>query len=478
MFNPLKVFLTPKFVVGLEVDSRFISAVRVCKALNNLEIDHIAFRELENTENLGEELREFFRTENLEHDMLITCLPTSRAIVRQISVLFDNPKKLNQIVKYQMEPYVPHPIEDMVVDFLPPRPGGDVITVGVLKKTLSEHLKSLSEADLEPKVVSLDDLALFLLYLHNHPGNSGQAVSIVSLGKGKKVVQIINGGRLEFIRVLPEGTGDIEDLVETFNLYGLKNPDTPLSEILVTGHLGNDGDMAETMESVMKIKTSVWRPFDEIKHGLGDIQTDLQTRLSVPLGLAIRMVNPSPKGFDLRKEEFVISHSMNLKGMSFFVISLILLFGLLTFNLYHNLYTEERRYTELKKNTRQLFLRAFPEVTNIIKGRELAQLGHKIDEEMNRYQWLENITNDGTVLNVLMILTKSIHGFSDVKIANISVEGKEIRLDGRASSFETVDRLEKKLTNTGFFKTIKLVGAKMDKKDKAVKFNFAIEKEK
>ncbi|MFQ5976433.1 MAG: PilN domain-containing protein [Candidatus Hydrothermarchaeales archaeon] len=61
---------------------------------------------------------------------------------------------------------------------------------------------------------------------------------------------------------------------------------------------------------------------------------------------------------------------------------------------------------------------------------------------------------------------------------NISVEGKEIRLDGRASSFETVDRLEKKLTDTGFFKTIKLVGAKIDKKDKAVKFNFAIEKEK
>ena len=159
MFNPLREFLAPKFVVGLSVDRDFISAVRVYNSLNNPEIDHIAFKEVEDPEHVQEELRDFFHRENLRHDILITSLPTSQAIVRQISVLFDNQKKLDKIVKYQMEPYVPHSIDDMVVDFLPPRPGGDITTVAVKKKILSEHLESLSQADLEPKAVSLDDIA-------------------------------------------------------------------------------------------------------------------------------------------------------------------------------------------------------------------------------------------------------------------------------------------------------------------------------
>jgi hypothetical protein len=54
----------------------------------------------------------------------------------------------------------------------------------------------------------------------------------------------------------------------------------------------------------------------------------------------------------------------------------------------------------------------------------------------------------------------------------------EINVDGRASSFETVDRLKEKLTNSGVFETVKLAGAKTDKKEKVVKFNFGLEKSK
>ena len=38
-----------------------------------------------------------------------------------------------------------------------------------------------------------------------------------------------------------------------------------------------------------------------------------------------------------------------------------------------------------------------------------------------------------------------------------------------------MDKLKEDLTGSGYFKEIKLVGAKMDKKEKAVKFSFALE---
>ena len=80
------------------------------------------------------------------------------------------------------------------------------------------------------------------------------------------------------------------------------------------------------------------------------------------------------------------------------------------------------------------------------------------------------------MLDVLKVLTGTVSGFPDVKIENLSIEENEIRLHGRTASFETVDKLKQKLTGSGYFEVVRLVGAKMDKRKKAVRFNFALEK--
>ena len=74
------------------------------------------------------------------------------------------------------------------------------------------------------------------------------------------------------------------------------------------------------------------------------------------------------------------------------------------------------------------------------------------------------------------MVSKIVSELPDAKIDNLSIEKEKIRMDGQISSFEMVDRLEKRLADTDFFRDIKLVGAKMDQKDGAVKFNFVMEK--
>jgi len=256
MFKPFKGFLTQKFVVGLELDNRFIRAVQIFNSSKGPEIDKIAFREINESDHMGEALIDFFHKENLKKEMLATSLPTSLAIIREISISFDNMKKLNEIIKYQMEPYVPDPIEDMVVDFLPPDKTGNIMTISVKKNNLSEHLAFLSRADLEPNVVGLDDLALFFLYTFNHKGDTDQPISIVHLGKGKRVILIIYKNQLDFIRILPGDPDDVEPLKECLKLYQLKNRPMPLSEILLTGHSAGDGDMAGNLTELTKIGSS------------------------------------------------------------------------------------------------------------------------------------------------------------------------------------------------------------------------------
>jgi type II secretory pathway component PulL len=159
------------------------------------------------------------------------------------------------------------------------------------------------------------------------------------------------------------------------------------------------------------------------------------------------------------------------------MMSGILLFVILfTFNLYQNLYIKERQYEDLRGEVSRLFRETFPDTTHIVKGQEVAQMRQKIEEEKGRYGWLDNVTQDMKVLDVIKILTATISPFSEVDIDNLLVESEEVRIRGRAASFEIVDRLKTELSNTGFFSSVRLVSAEMDRKAKTVRFHFAMEK--
>jgi len=164
------------------------------------------------------------------------------------------------------------------------------------------------------------------------------------------------------------------------------------------------------------------------------------------------------------------------KTFVFMLSAIVLLVFLFTFHTYQKLYISERHYSELKQEIHQVFSSTFPESKIVVKGQELPQMRQKMEEETGKYRWLEDLTGGGKVLDILKVLTGTISGFPGVKVDDLTIEEEEVRLHGRASSFETVDKLKQKLSDSDYFKVVRLVGAKMDKKQKAVRFNFALER--
>jgi general secretion pathway protein L len=78
--------------------------------------------------------------------MIVASIPSSKAFIREITLPLSQPKKVEKIIKYQMEPYLPCPVEEVLVDFLQPGADGSVLTFGVEKKTLAEHVALLAGA--------------------------------------------------------------------------------------------------------------------------------------------------------------------------------------------------------------------------------------------------------------------------------------------------------------------------------------------
>jgi Tfp pilus assembly protein PilN len=168
---------------------------------------------------------------------------------------------------------------------------------------------------------------------------------------------------------------------------------------------------------------------------------------------------------------------LDLRKISLFSASALLLLAvLLTVVVYQKVFYLEKHDQALQGQISQVIAQSFPEAGRIVPGRELAQLEQMIVGETGRYHGLDEATAKEKTLDVLLKLTRIISEDPEIQIDNLSLEAKDIRLDGRTASFEAVDRLTNRLTKSDGFKNIKLVGAKMDRRENAVTFNFALEK--
>jgi general secretion pathway protein L len=477
MFNPLKDFLKPKYVLGLLIKDSFIAAVQIFNGVKGPEIEKAALREVSNPETLQEELQAFLEEEEFETERIITSLPSSQTFIRDITLTVSNPKVVEKIIKFQLEPYVPGSIEEMLVDFLDPGADGSIPCFGVEKKHLAEHLALLSSAGIDPDVVTLDGAALLHLYLSAPAEGSEEPVALVYHDEDGFLVEMVYHKRPDFFRVLGDGDRAPEQIADTLRLYKLKRPEATVDEILVSGRVSEHTDLVDAIQSKTGVKTSLWRPLNDREKQGDERFTSLGPEMSIPLGLALYAAQPAVRLVNLRKEEFLPKAHLDLRKIFFFSASAVLLLAiLLTVSVYQKVFYLEKQDRALQDRISQVFVQSFPEAGRIIRGREVAQLEQMIAGETSRYQGLDEATARERTLDVLLKLTRIISEDPEVQIDNLSLEAKDIRLDGRTASFEAVDRLTSRLAKAGDFKNIKLVGAKMDRRENAVTFNFALEK--
>jgi Tfp pilus assembly PilM family ATPase len=471
----LQIFFEPEYITGLNYDSTTISAVRVASSLKGTVIDRTAISPVKTPDKMTWELIEFARREGLEDNTLYTCLPASKATIRQIPIHIENVKKLDKIIKYQMEPYIPFPIDDMVIDFLPSNKSDKVLTAGVENAVLSEHIDNLAQAGLETKTISIDDIALITLFHHASGLDNTVANALIHFHHDKTTLLIIKEGQLMFIRVLAPNKENHDSIKETLNIFTLENPEDTIQQILITGYPNVDNILAEKISSHLDIPTSAWKPFDQLTHNLGKLDEDSQMRLSVPLGLALSGSNSKGKVFDLRKESFAIKSFVALKKHFLFSGYAALVFLVLfTFSTYQKLYIYKKKNAKLQDDMRQVYVQAFPGAKPV-KGQELAQMKQKLDEEA-KYKVLDSLGDGNNVLSKLMQLTQIFSGVNGLIIHQLSIEGYDIKLYGSGPSFEMVDRLKQALERNNAFHNVKLLDAKMNKREKNVRFNFSLER--
>lgn len=442
-------------------------------------------------------------------------LPGGMVSRRNLSFPFRERNKLDPVVPFELESLIADSIEDVIVDYQfvdQNDQGSRVIAAAVAKPKIAERLQSLNAIGVDPRVLDDEVMALSgLLLLLDPIVQEGPAV-ILEIGAQKTGLLVYNHGRAETARTIRIGGDHLTQSLavlrgisweeaETLKINGMDN--IP-AEILDRALLPLVQEIGLTMDAFRRAQGETPNAIylcgrGALARGLSGF---LQARLDLPcemislqgelqlpravssdfdcaaaqaLALALRGLSQaqsvSPVNF--RKGEFTFrSRIEESRGKLIYfgvVTSLVIILGLVNFLMgYFNLRAEDRKLTD---QMRRIFITAFPETKQLPAGYELREMRTRIQAVQGGG---EISAGSEPVVDLIKIISERIPKDVELEIRELIYDPEKIRLRGRTSSFDTVDRIKTGLAGFPAWSSLEVTDAKVSIDQKGVDFTMVI----
>jgi hypothetical protein len=135
----------------------------------------------------------------------VYCAQASDCIVRSITIPFKGRRRVAAAVRFELEPYLAFPIEELMVDFkITSEADGqtEVLAMGMRRETLEGNLAILRAAGVEPDSVNLDALGISGLWATLNKGPRDVRALLHVRARGASLV-IVENNKLAYFRHLP-----------------------------------------------------------------------------------------------------------------------------------------------------------------------------------------------------------------------------------------------------------------------------------
>ena len=223
--------------VGLDIGRFAIKAVRIRRFLAGQQSVTYFHQTLPRRNgqpldegHLASILRRFLSHHRLTEAPIITAFSCKDLFLRTLTLPFQDPKKLTQVVPFEIEPQLPVPLETVEVSSLVLGPfrtpdngaeGSSGVLVAVApKEKVEQALNFFASSGLEPDAIQVDALALFATteQLRREGSKVPHNLAIVDIGASKTTICLTHHGRPWLLRTLPWG-GDVftEVIMERLN---------------------------------------------------------------------------------------------------------------------------------------------------------------------------------------------------------------------------------------------------------------------
>ena len=473
-------------ILGLDINDNAVSAVIVRGGIKGNRIEehrYIPLSTEQDNESLSMALGTIAAEMDLEGATCIASLPAGLASYRNMEVPFKEPKKLRQILPYELESILPYAPEDVTIDFNVLESFGGVeqhhvFAAAVKKESVGFYLDQLKAHGIEPEVLTIGGYALAQALAHYSDDNADRL--LVSIEPGQATLFLILNNSVSLVRSsrvhlnTKEGVNHfcttVHQTVAGFQKHaGLD--DINIQEVVLTGSALEDAqvenaiieelEMPATTLDLIALSGQVSIDTEGIMWKITTMDASLALALSAIVGLD--SLNFRRGGFTVQKGWVQYQGDILRTGL---IAALVLL--LFFANVVTDYFSMKKRSLHLEEEVRKVFTSTFPEVQRIVDP--LQQMRVKLDELKTDATFSSETGRQVMAIDILNDISRYIPAQIDVVLSSIIIGGDSVLISGDTGGFDAVDDVKNSLENAVLFKTVSITSTNKDRGGNRVRF--------
>ncbi|MFA5073830.1 MAG: pilus assembly protein PilM [Nitrospirota bacterium] len=434
-------------IVGLNIDKGRIGVSIIEKGLRKRDLIDSWVRTFATDTELTDILADQVKRWSGAH--IVSSIPGRFFSQRMVQFPFADRKRIEKALPFEIEDNIPFALEEVVIDHLVlDKPGKNadekqltsVLAVMLPKTLLQQHLDLLASAGIDPQVIVPSYVGMY--EVSRMMPSEGNAVFIegndlcLKAGNSIRSCRSFSGTEATSIR-------------HTFKSL-------------------------ETMHGIQLEKAYLLQNNEEIKNNLSEFGISIEVITPeyggktaedpISLGLALN------EETNLRKGDF--AYRLADAGLRRQRKTLIIAGSAAAFFLVMNIgvktYLTQSTYGKLDGEIKEIFRQTLPDARLV--GDPVEQLRKRLDETKRN---LGVMGSGASVLDVMKTVTEGIPKEVRVNFNEFLLEGDRLKLQGEASSFESVDKVKAELLKAPTFSDVAVQDTRMGV-DNRVKFRFDI----
>jgi len=480
-------------ILSIDIQLDQISSVSITHSFKGIRIVEIAcLKIIQKTDEddplhaIKDKLTEILDKMGDVHDRLIVSIPSNYFYFRTLDLPFKNKKKNNQILSFELEHYLPCPVEDIEFDFhILDKNSKDfsetnMAGIACIQNYKLEKFKTLfDECNIRPDVVTAGtgyaaaivcaraaNPSDFLFFIHVEP----LLVSIYAVKFGEivfnRTVLLNSDNPVQSVK-----TNFIHTILSFNEVF---NNSLELKEIIVSGTASFMQEVRGDIGKEMNVPVHEFNIFktEKItpKTGLFEDHPYISQQNTIAMGIN------EIRGFECYNFTRQISaatlfyHENRFSIMALSVLSFFLFLAWII-NPIIQMNNMERAIGQIDNRTIQVFQSCFPDVKKIVDPVHQMKLNIKALQNKKGMNLLDEYP---LCIDVLNEVHKSLPSSLDIIFSKFVRTENNLLISGSADQFLTIDKMKNYFNNIVLFKEVDINSASMDKVDKRVKFNLKI----
>lgn len=420
---------------------------------------------------LGDMLKEIGASD----DVWVACLPAAASINRLLNTPLTDSAKIKQTLKFQIEPQIPYPVDQVISDFTSARKldeGSEILAVAVTKESVSERLRPLRSAGIDPHILTLDALALADFYITPFDFSDDRITALLLLtDAASPFLGFFAGEKLVGYRSLegvdPDDDASIAGMIKELrrSLVGFKPSAGENGEI---GALCVGGRGGETIKEYLaeEFRDFPVRYVEFNERTLAEIPPDLPGSVDdfkLAIALARAGLEAPANAVNFMQEEYAPASVLSrlLPSIKFSLVVLGVVFLAWFAGVRAQIHGQTRRLEALKGEMVNILAETMP------GARSSSAIEQMIAQKQSEFSSLKNYSTEYvSPLDVLREVDAVVSENTRLTLIVLDISDNALRMTGIVDSYDDTNVVKKQIESSPLFSEVDFSGTTHQSGDK------------